>query len=133
VKKRFQSLPFKCNLHCYTEVDLAECPAPPKEVIESPLVNVTADGRRVKTVDGVSWGAGSLANGVHTGALLADILRFLLGDVIDTLPSSTYVELEGADIVPEETFLKSTLGYAAGLPLSYVMVGGGGYGVDQPS
>jgi sulfite oxidase len=34
---------------------------------------------------------------------------------------STYVELESADISPEETSLGSTLGYAAGLPLGYVL------------
>ena len=39
---------------------------------------------------------------VHGGALLADILRDLLGDAIDKLDlDSTYVELEGADISPE--------------------------------
>jgi sulfite oxidase len=115
-------------------MDLALCPVAPGDVVDSPRVTVTADGTRVKTVDGVPWGAGSLSNGEHTGASLADILQDLLvkslgkiqrkrdRDVIDGIDlASIYVELEGADIAPEETFLKSTLGYAAGLPLTYVL------------
>jgi sulfite oxidase len=116
-------------------MDLALCPVAPGDVVDSPRVTVTADGRRVKTVDGVPWGAGSLSNGVHRGASLSDILQDLLVpeniqrenkkhnfDVIDGIDlESIYVELEGADIAPEETLLKSTLGYAAGLPLTYVL------------
>ena len=90
-------------------------------------------------------GAGALSNGVHRGASLADILRDLLVrvpdedierekkqrqqqqhtfDVVGGVDlESIYVELEGADVAPEETHLKSTLGYAAGLPLAYVLVG----------
>ena len=32
---------------------------------DSPRIETLSDGTRFKTVDGVSWGAGSLSNGLH--------------------------------------------------------------------
>jgi len=121
-----------------TEMNLARCPAPLLDdedalaagIVNSPLiVNVTEEqsggGERVKIVDGVDWGAAALYNTEFTGTYLSEILRELFPSVFvdsSSLDAATiYVEMEGADICKEETEQGSTLGYAAALPLDYVM------------
>ncbi|KAK4529668.1 hypothetical protein CCYA_CCYA02G0525 [Cyanidiococcus yangmingshanensis] len=88
--------------------------------------------RTKRPVKGVGWHQAAIGNALWGGFLLADVLRATLQRAgvderqLEVMPSDVFIELEGADWVPEEEWRRKATGrpppgYMASLSWSMVM------------